>query len=149
MKVYIDTSALNRIFDDQSQPRIYLESSAMLTIFMLIDINAIDLLASNVLLFENEFNPYEERQIFVNLCIQKAAAAQEVNHEILYRAQELEAVVIKGLDALHIACAEALKADYFLTCDDRLIKRYNGHLKVQNPVDFALNFLKKEETNGD
>ena len=121
----------------------------MLTIFMLIDIDAIDFAASDVLQFENAFNPYEERQIFVNLCIRKAVAVQEVKQEILYRAQELEATGIKGLDALHIACAEALKADYFLTCDDRLIKRYNGHMKVQNPVDFALNFLKKEDANGD
>ncbi|MDO8931692.1 MAG: hypothetical protein Q7U97_04800, partial [Rhodocyclaceae bacterium] len=24
-----------------------------------------------------------------------------------------------GLDALHLACAEKLKCDYFITCDDR------------------------------
>ena len=36
MKVYIDTSALNRIFDDQLQTRIYIESSSMLIIFLLV-----------------------------------------------------------------------------------------------------------------
>jgi len=37
MKIYLDTSALNRIFDDQSQARIYLESVAMEVIFLLIE----------------------------------------------------------------------------------------------------------------
>jgi hypothetical protein len=53
MKVYIDTSALNRIFDDQSQPRIYLEASSMLIVFMLIDFETIEFVSSDVLLFEN------------------------------------------------------------------------------------------------
>ncbi|WP_420800312.1 PIN domain-containing protein [Myxacorys almedinensis] len=43
------------------------------------------------------------------------------------RAQELESSNnIKSLDALHIACAEALDVNYLMTCDDRLIKKYSG-----------------------
>ena len=48
MKVYVDTSALNRIFDDQSKPRIYLEASSMLIVFMLIDSKAIKFVSSDV-----------------------------------------------------------------------------------------------------
>jgi hypothetical protein len=41
------------------------------------------------------------------------------------------------MDALHIACAEAMDCDYFLSCDDRLLKRYKDHLlEVKNPVEF-------------
>ena len=36
MKIYLDTSALNRIFDDQSQPRVYLEATAMLIVLCLL-----------------------------------------------------------------------------------------------------------------
>ena len=147
MKVYIDTSALNRIFDDQSQPRIYLEASSMLIVFMLIDFETIEFVSSDVLLFENVSNPYEERRVFINLCIQKAKHIQPTNEGILTRAQEIEALNIRGLDALHIACAEKLKADYFLTCDDKISKRYNGSIKVQNPTNFVINFFKKEESN--
>ncbi|OGW13225.1 MAG: DNA-binding protein [Nitrospinae bacterium RIFCSPLOWO2_12_39_16] len=147
MKVYIDTSALNRIFDDQSQPRIYLEASSMLIVFMLIDFETIEFVSSDVLLFENVSNPYEERRVFINLCIQKAKHIQPINEGILTRAQEIEALNIRGLDALHIACAEKLKADYFLTCDDKISKRYNGSIKVQNPTNFVINFFKKEESN--
>src|SRR3989338_980850 len=128
MKVYIDTSALNRIFDDQSQPRIYLEASSMLIVFMLIDFETIEFVSSDVLLFENVSNPYEERRVFINLCIQKAKHIQPINEGILTRAQEI-------------------KADYFLTCDDKISKRYNGSIKVQNPTNFVINFFKKEESN--
>ena len=43
MKIYLDTSALNRIFDDQSQARIYLESVSMEVIFLLIEIKILKL----------------------------------------------------------------------------------------------------------
>ena len=33
MKIYLDTSALNRIFDDQSKPRIFFEATAMIELF--------------------------------------------------------------------------------------------------------------------
>ncbi|PIQ95023.1 MAG: DNA-binding protein [Nitrospirae bacterium CG_4_10_14_0_8_um_filter_41_23] len=147
MKVYVDTSALNRIFDDQSKPRIYLEASSMLIVFMLIDSKAIKFVSSDVLLFENSMNPYEERRLFVDLCIQKASHIQPVNEGILARAQEIEALAIKGVDALHIACAEEQKADHFLTCDDKILNRYKGSIKVENPIDFVINFFKKEESN--
>ncbi|MEK7237421.1 MAG: PIN domain-containing protein [Nitrospirota bacterium] len=147
MKIYLDTSALNRIFDDQSQPKIYLEASSMLIIFMLIDSGAIEFVSSDVLLFENSSNPYLERQAFVSLCIQKVKQIQTIHEGILARAQEMEKQHIKGLDALHLACAEELKADYFLTCDDIILKRYKGIIKIQNPVDFVINLLKEEATN--
>jgi hypothetical protein len=44
---------------------------------------------------------------------------------------------IEVMDALHIACAEAMDCDYFLSCDDRLLKRYKDHLlEIKNPVEF-------------
>lgn len=145
MKVYIDTSALNRIFDDQSQPRIYIESSSMLIVFMLIESGSIELVSSDVVLFENNSNPYEERKAFVNLCLLKAKHIQQINESLLTRAQAIEKDKIKGLDALHLSCSEELKVDYFLTCDDKLLKRYKGQIKLQSPVDFVTNILKKGE----
>ena len=53
MNVYLDTSALNRIFDDQSQPRIFLEASAMLLVFGLIEKRIISIVSSEVLIYEN------------------------------------------------------------------------------------------------
>jgi len=52
---------------------------------------------------------------------------------------------IQGMDAFHLACAETMKCDYFLTVDDRLIRRYKGSLQVKNPVELILLL----ETNSD
>ena len=50
MNIYLDTSALNRIFVDQSQPRIFLEASAMLLVFGLIEKRIISIVSSEVLI---------------------------------------------------------------------------------------------------
>jgi len=56
--------------------------------------------------------------------------------EIVQKAVILEKMGIKGMDALHLACAEEAKADFFLTCDEKIVKRYKGCLCVKNPIDF-------------
>ena len=84
----------------------------------------------------------------MNSLIRKAKLFQELDEEILERAKEMETLGIKGLDALHIACAERLKVDYFLTCDDKIIKKYKGVILVKNPVEFLLNILKEEDESG-
>ncbi|HBY80690.1 MAG TPA: DNA-binding protein, partial [Cyanobacteria bacterium UBA11148] len=70
LKVYLDTSALNRVFDDQSQARIYLESTSMQLIFLLIENEIIEIISSDALVFETERNPYSDRQTFVELVLQ-------------------------------------------------------------------------------
>lgn len=42
-------------------------------------------------------------------------------------------------DAIHLACASSVDADFFLTCDDRLIKQVHPldlELATMNPVDY-------------
>ena len=41
-----------------------------------------------------------------------------------------------GMDSLHLACAEAVKADYFITCDDDLLA------KIKNIDDFQITVIK-------
>ncbi len=46
---------------------------------------------------------------------------------------------LRAIDALHVACAEAVNSDFFITCDKRLINRCSGlTMKVVNPADFVL-----------
>ena len=149
MNIYLDISALNRIFDDQSQPRIFLEASAMLLLFGLIEKRIISIVSSDVLVYENSRNPYAERQIFVTSVLRKARVIQTLNNSLAKRAQEIEVLGIKGLDALHLACAERLKADYFVTCDDRMIRKYTGTIVVVNPVELTMHVLQQEADNAD
>jgi predicted nucleic acid-binding protein len=71
--------------------------------------------------------------------LQLAELRQEVNEAIHQRAEELEQNGLKAIDALHVACAEAVTSNYFITCDKRLINRCSGlTMKVMNPADFVL-----------
>lgn len=147
MKIYLDTSTINRIFDDQTKARIYLEAAASLLIFTLIEKNYFDLVSSEVLIYENDKNPYEERKLFVSSIIKNAKQFQKLDEKILERAKEIEKLGIRGLDALHLACAERAGVNYFLTCDNKLIKRYRGIILVKNPVEFVFDIIEEESKN--
>ena len=45
---------------------------------------------------------------------------------------------VRSKDALHLACAVAMKCDYFLTTDDQLVKKASGvtEIKVTDLVSF-------------
>jgi predicted nucleic acid-binding protein len=81
--------------------------------------------------------------------LRKARVIQTLNDSLASRAQEIEASGIKGLDALHLACAEILKVDYFVTCDDRIIRKYTGTVVVINPVELTMRVLQQEADNAD
>jgi predicted nucleic acid-binding protein len=143
-KVYLDTSAYNRPFDDQTQPKIFLESQAVVIILQMVETRMVDLVSSFVLEYENSRNPYPLKQEAMNRYLQMAEARQMVDEAIRQRAEELGHNGLNAVDALHVACAEAIRSDYFITCDKRLINRCARlMLKVVNPVDFVL------EVNGD
>jgi len=138
-KVYLDTSAYNRPFNDQTQPKIFLELQAVVIILQLVETKSVDLVSSSVLEYENSRNPYPLKQSAINRYLQMAGLRQEVDEAIRQRAEQLEHNGLKAVDALHVACAEAVSSDYFITCDKRLINRCLGlRLKVLNPVDFVL-----------
>ena len=67
------------------------------------------------------------------------------SREVEYRAKEVESMGIMAMDALHIACSEKAKSDFFITCDDWLVskcKMHRGELKVR--VMGLMEFVSKE-----
>lgn len=139
MRVYLDACVYNRPFDDQSQPRIWLETLAFTVILQMVESREITLVSSSVLAYENSRNPFLQRRTWVNDCLRLAEYTQLVNQAIRLRAQEIEQQGLKPIDALHLACAKAAQADYFITCDDKVIRRYGGErIKAINPVDFVM-----------
>lgn len=130
---------MNRLFDDRSQIRIALEAQAMESVLLLIDSGVVNLVASEALRYEISRNPYPERKAVAQNILQTAEPYQPLTPDIRTRASVLEASDrIKAMDALHVACAEYMQVDYFLTCDDRLVKRYQGSLQMCNPIQFIL-----------
>jgi len=139
VKVYLDTNVYNRPFDDQTQPRIWLETLAFAVILQMIEAETVELVTSSVLEYENSRNPFLLRRNWVDHCSRLASYHHRVDERTRRRAEELERQGIKAIDALHVACAEAAGCEYFLTCDDRVVRRYQGErLRVLNPVDFVV-----------
>lgn len=136
MKVYLDNSVLNRPFDDQSIPGNHLEAIATFFIFKLIEQKKIVLVNSSVIEYENFKNPFLERKIWISAYLSKSYFYQRIDATIKMRAGELESLRISSIDSLHLAAAERSKADYFITCDYDIIKKYTGSLKIINPINF-------------
>ncbi|NJN22363.1 MAG: type II toxin-antitoxin system VapC family toxin [Leptolyngbya sp. RL_3_1] len=145
MRVYIDTSVFNRPFDDQTQPRIILETQALRTILQLAENGDLEIVGSSILDYENSRNTNPIRQSWVNRCLQLAKTHQPLQKEIIQRAKMLEQEGVKQVDALHLASAEIAQGDIFLACDDRLLRRYQGPLKAMNPVNFVLELTEVTE----
>ena len=137
MKIYLDNSVLNRPFDDQSVPKIRLETIATFFIFELIERKRVKLINSSVLEYENSKNPFFERKIWISHYLSKAVFYQKINSRIKGRAKEIEELGIAPIDSLHLASAETAKVDYFITCDYDIIRKYKGELKVMNPINFV------------
>jgi predicted nucleic acid-binding protein len=136
MLLYLDNSVLNRPFDDQRQPRIWLETLSFSLVLTLIESGEATMIRSRIHDVENSRNPFPLRHRWVKRCLSLAMSTSDLSEAVKARALVLEQNGFKALDALHLACAEADAADRFLTCDDRLIRRYSGQMVVQSPVTF-------------
>lgn len=115
-------------------------------ILQLVETEKVELVTSSVIAFENSKNPFPQRRKWVVSCLKLSKQNLVLNTEIRKRGRELEKQGIKPLDALHLACAESGKIDYFLTCDDKVVKSYKSReMVVFNPVEFILKVTEEEK----
>lgn len=133
----------NRCFDNQGQLKIRLETSAIESLFSLIEEGKFTCLWSFILDYENKLNPFKERKRVVNvmscICNESVIPSQriiEVSKEII------KSTNISPRDALHLASAEVGNCKYFVTCDDQLIKKIKSgktglKIKPINPIDLV------------
>ncbi|MFP4030887.1 MAG: hypothetical protein ACLFRG_08855 [Desulfococcaceae bacterium] len=143
MKIYMDICCFNRPFDDQSQLRIKLESEAKLMIQDGIRSGRFELAWSYVLDFENENNPFEERKAQIEKWKLLSIMDTEETVDVLNHAKDLAHLGIKKLDALHVSCAIFSGCDFFITTDDKVLKK-NPLVKGIEIVD-PFSFIKETE----
>ena len=142
MLIYLDTCSLNRPYDEQTQPRIQLEAAAVLDILNRVVSGEIKLANSSVLQFEIGRIVDQTRRDGILHFLGYASSYQTLTPSIEHRGIELNHLGFKRLDALHLATAEALNADFMFTTDDILIRRalrHSGQLKIAvlNPIQFS------------
>ena len=141
MKIYLDLCAIQRPLDTPNQVRIVLESEAVLGIIAFCDKGQAELLSSEALLYEGEQSSLPIRREHTLAVLSKAENVINVTEKDKLRAANLMELGFKPLDALHVALAETGNADYFCTCDDRLLRSAKQVkdliVKVLNPVDLV------------
>lgn len=145
MRLFFDTCCLNRIWDDQSRMRIHLEAEAVIYLIEAARLGHIEMVTSDYLLAEILCQPDSVRCIDVMNLTSSASLHVPQDPVIEACAQKLSIFHIKGNDALHIAAAEEAQCDYFITTDDRLLKRCRKayeqaaiSIQVLNPTEIML-----------
>ena len=139
MRIYLDMNIYNRPFDDQSQVKIRLETIAIFSILQKIKNKELKLIWSFMIDYENSLNPYDDVRQEIEMAASLAFKNITPDEAILNAAKEFESNGIKPRDSIHLACALNGKAEYFLTCDDKLIKRASAldmNIKIINPLRF-------------
>ena len=141
MKIYLDVCAIQRPLDTPNQVRIVLESEAVLGMLTLCEIGQLELISSEALAYETEQNPLPARQEHASAVLAKAKSFVRLSAEVKSRAAQLVEFGFKPLDSLHLALAEAGKADYFCTCDDQLLRKSRRmadlRVKVVSPLELV------------
>jgi predicted nucleic acid-binding protein len=141
VKIYLDLCAIQRPLDTSNQIRVVLEAEAVLGLIAFADIGQVELLSSEALLYEGEQGSLPVRREHTTAVLAKAKSVLNVTEREKSRAAEIMKAGIKPLDALHIALAESGSADYFCTCDDKLLRNAKKvtdlAVKVLNPIDLV------------
>jgi predicted nucleic acid-binding protein len=118
---------LNRPFDDQTYERIYFETQSFLILLKHIDDAKVQIINSFAIEYEISKIPDIERELKIREYLNSASEFIELVPEIEHRAVEVEKLGFSGIDAFHIAVAEYAKVDYFVTCDDDILKSAEKH----------------------
>lgn len=140
--LYLDSCALSRLTDDQSQERIRLEAEAIERILTLVRSGEVHWFSSPFLQAELSRNPDPQKREEMLGLLAVASARATPTRSTTHRASELRAQGFGEFDALHLALAEECGADYLLTVDDRFLARaarqaQSGSLPVDNPLDWT------------
>jgi PIN domain. len=139
LRIYFDVCSLNRLTDDQNQPRIREEAEAVESIFRLIRESRVEWVSSAALHAEVERNPNRDRRREAQVLLSLAARTIFPDPAIVERARAFELAGYGAFDALHLSFAEAGAVEVLLTTDDRFVSRATRgvaapRLRVLNPV---------------
>lgn len=147
--LYFDTNVLCRPFDDQTIRRIRGETEAFERILEKIRAKEAAFITSDILVFEIQRIISPAKRAKVSIYLRLRQGYHVATSETLTVADEINRnFKLSPRDALHAASALLGEAQYFLSCDDGVTRRFktpplsvnirNEHrtLEVMNPEDF-------------
>lgn len=140
-KLYLDVCTFCKPFDNQNLMRIRFETDAFYLILDGIQRKKYEMIVSPV--HYNEIESIEDIREKVQVLELLSAYGIRSDYDldkVRKRAEELISYNFGTADAVHLAFAER-SSDYFITCDDKLIKRSKRmklDIIVTNPVEFCI-----------
>ena len=142
MTIYLDMCCLKRPFDDQTQPRIALETAAVLAILQVVAdgrTNAVRSLAHEL---ENSRNPDDRRAKAVGAWLNTLNPIEPTPRAVAAQAERLVTAGFGAMDAYHLAWAHHLEADVLVTTDDGLLSQSRQladiiSIRVLDPIAVA------------
>jgi len=144
LRLYLDMCVYNRPFDDQGQPRIMLEAQIFIMLLSMISEGRFGLINSFALEYENSKNSNIENMLKISDLLGYSTDYISCDEGILDRSLEFEKYGLMSMDAVHVACAEKTKANFFVTCDDMLIKKLKRIDKIGIVYYNVIDFVSKE-----
>ena len=154
LRVYLDSCVYNRPFDDyRRNERIFLEAMAFYAILHLVEKGGIEIVDSDALRYENEQTADAERKKRVTTYLNKASNMIVLSEANIERSRLLVNLGFKSLYALHIAMAEQASAQYFVTCDNDIIKKARAvgeelKTKICDVLEFVSEAIHVENAEG-
>jgi len=140
-RIYLDVCTLCRPFDDQDIMRIRLETDAYYLILQAIQDEAYEMVVSPVHFEEvNSIEELQEKYEILSFLQTYGVRVTCDLSKVRVRAECLYSIKFGLADAAHVAFAEGT-SDFFISCDDRLLKkcrRNNVGVVVMNPVEFSI-----------
>ncbi|MBQ6773146.1 MAG: hypothetical protein IJP48_03695 [Synergistaceae bacterium] len=142
LRIYLDNCCFNRPYDDQTYLRVYLETQAKIHIQGKIKNGELELVTSYILVYENFMSPFKSQKSAIDNFLRSYSSyhvGAEKADKIAHIAKSIMATGVKMKDAHHLACALEAECKYFLSTDDRLLKKYKSDtILLLNPVDFVM-----------
>ena len=153
-KIYLDNCCLSRPFDDQTQPRIRLETEAIVLIIEHFYAGQWQWISSEVSTFEADQNLDLRQRLQVKFLLNYVHQMISVGTTETSRGKYLESLGFKPFDALHLACAESGNADLLLTTDDQMLRKARSissqlRIRVENPLTWLQEVTENEYTRPD
>lgn len=153
MKVYLDNCCYNRLFDDRSNIKNYLEREAVLIIMQKAFDKELIIVGSDILEIEMlKIKNNDKRNDIEGVYNVLITDTIKVTSEIKKRAIQIrEMSNIKAFDSLHLASAE-MEADVLLTTDIKFLKgsqKIKPKIAVKNPVEFVMEVFDYDKSDNE
>ena len=149
MRLYIDVCCYSRLYDDQTQVKIYMESEAILNIINISKKNNDEIIGSPALDLEIEQIADAEKRNKIKYFYKMIETEKAVYNINIYNwVKEIsEQTKIKTLDRFHLSFAENSNADILLTTDakfENACSKMNLKIKVINPIKYLMEVFQND-----